>query len=269
MENSPLISFIIPYYNAGNTIQETIDSIFAQTFTNFDVWIVNDGSTDAQSIDKLRDFEGNDNIHVIHQDNAGPSVARNRAIRATKADYIVPIDADDLLEENTLSHAMDFLESHPSTPILYGNLRYFGERNEIHVQEPFSIQKQLLWNQLAVCAFIRKDVFNQLDGYDEHLSHLGLEDWEFWIRAHSSGFTFKKLEKTFFAIRVVSTSRTYTQANPKIAEIRAYVYRKHASLLANSYKELFYALKMERELPDYALGKFLLAPYRWIKRIWK
>ena len=55
--SSPLVSFIIPYFNAGTTIQETIDSIFNQSYPNFDIWLINDGSTDQYSIDKLKDFE--------------------------------------------------------------------------------------------------------------------------------------------------------------------------------------------------------------------
>ena len=53
---TPLVSFIIPYFNAGSTIQETIDSIFNQSYTNYDIWLINDGSTDPFSIEKLKEF---------------------------------------------------------------------------------------------------------------------------------------------------------------------------------------------------------------------
>ena len=95
--HSKFVSFIIPYYNSGLTIQETIDSIFNQSYPNFDIWIINDGSTDQFSIDKLQDFNGNDKIHLLHQENAGPSVARNKSIQLISAEYIVPLDADDLI----------------------------------------------------------------------------------------------------------------------------------------------------------------------------
>ena len=95
---NPLVSFIIPYYNSGTTIQETIDSIFNQSYSNFDVWLINDGSTDQYSIDKLKDFEGNEKIHLLNQENAGPSSARNKAILISKADFFVFLDSDDLIE---------------------------------------------------------------------------------------------------------------------------------------------------------------------------
>jgi glycosyltransferase involved in cell wall biosynthesis len=269
MENTPLVSFIVPYFNSGKTIQETIDSIFAQSYPHVEIWIINDGSTDLDSIEKLKDFEGNDKIHIIHQENAGPSVARNKAIRQAKGSIVVPLDADDLMEENVLTAAIEHMTRHPEIAVLYGNLRYFGERQEYHVQEEFSIQKQLIWNQLAVCAFIRKEVFQHLSGYDEHLSQLGLEDWEFWIRVFEAGFSIHKIKGTHFAIRVGSTSRTHLQANPKIQEIRNYVYSKHALLMASRYEAMYYALKMERELPDNRIGKSILAPYRWLKKFWR
>jgi len=109
--NSPLVSFIIPYYNAGATIQETIDSIFNQSYNNFDIWLINDGSTDPYSIEKLKDFEGNEKIHVLHQENAGPSVARNVAIAHSKADYILPLDADDLIENSSLSESLKIMKN--------------------------------------------------------------------------------------------------------------------------------------------------------------
>jgi glycosyltransferase involved in cell wall biosynthesis len=87
----PKVSFIVPYFNAGSTIQETIDSILNQSYPNYDIWIVNDGSTDPESIEKLKVFEQHERITIIPQENAGPSVARNVAIQKTNADYILVI----------------------------------------------------------------------------------------------------------------------------------------------------------------------------------
>ena len=116
MTELPLVSFIIPYYNAGVTIQETIDSIFNQSYPQFDIWLINDGSTDPFSIEKLKDFEGNDKIHIIHQENAGPCVARNVAIEKTNADYILPMDADNTIIETSLYQFIEFARDHDIFP---------------------------------------------------------------------------------------------------------------------------------------------------------
>lgn len=265
MEQHPLVSFIIPYFNSGSTIEETIQSIFNQSYANFDIWLINDGSTDPFSIEKLKEFEGNARIHIIHQENAGPSTARNTAIARANGSIIVPLDADDLLEVNAIQESVEFLNANPNVGVYYGNLRYFGDREELKIQEPFALQKQLLWNQLAVCAFIKKEVFDSTGGYDTELSVMGLEDWEFWIRVYANGWKFSKTDSVQFSIRVSTDSRTFMQANKNIAEIQSYVYQKHASLLGEEYKNLYYKLKMERESPDYRIGSALLSPYRWIK----
>jgi glycosyltransferase involved in cell wall biosynthesis len=263
---NPLVSFIIPYYNAGYTIQETIDSIFNQSYPNFDIWLINDGSTDQFSIDKLKEFEGNDKIHMLHQENAGPSVARNNAIKLTKAAYIVSLDSDDKIGNNTIFESIEAMKHDLEIGVVYGNLQFFGELAKIQNQEDFIIEKQLLWNQLAVCCLIRKSVFDDVGLYDEQLSKLGLEDWEFWIRVGLSNWKFKKIEAVHFFIRVVSTSRTFEVANTNQNIIKDYVYKKHAKSLIKEYEKKYYAFKMLKEAPDYRLGKFILSPYRFVKK---
>lgn len=263
---NPLVSFIIPYYNAGSTIQETIDSIFNQSYSNFDIWIINDGSTDQLSIDKLKIFEGNDKIHLLNQENAGPSTARNLAINLSNAAYIVPLDADDKVAVNTINDCLNLMNTETDFGVTYGNLQFFGNENDIKTQDLFSIEQQLLWNQIAVCCVIRKDVFEEVGLYDEHLSKLGLEDWEFWIRVGLSNWKFKKIEAVHFYVRVVSTSRTFEVANMNLNLIKDYVYQKHSNSLIKAYEKKYYEYKMLKETPDFKIGQFFLTPYRFIKK---
>lgn len=265
-QQTPLVSFIIPYYNAGETIQETVDSIFNQSYENFDIWIVNDDSTETGSVAKLKDFEGNNRVHILHQENSGPSIARNMAIQKTTADFIIPLDADDLIEKYVLQESIQFMVQNPETGVVYGNIQFFGEQNAIKKQADFSLERQVLMNQIAVTALIRKDVFNEVGLYDEFLSKLGLEDWEFWLRMGQSSWQFKKLEKIFFNVRVNKSSRTYEVANKNLHVIKDYVFKKHLSLCMEKYQDLYYQKKQLLETPDYRIGNFLLAPYRYIKK---
>jgi glycosyltransferase involved in cell wall biosynthesis len=264
--SSQLVSFIIPYYNAGSTIQETIDSIFNQSHSHFEVWIINDGSTDPLSIEKLAVFEGNEKIHILHQENAGPSVARNLAIEKTNAAYIVPIDADDLIAKETISEGLKTMASDEKIGVVYGNLQFFGAQKKVQIQEAFNLEKQLVWNQIAVCCLIRKSVFEEVGYYDIHLSKLGLEDWEFWIRVGNTQWQFVHLNQIHFSVRIQEKSRTVDVANKNIDSIRAYVSQKHSITWMKLYEKKFYQAKMIIETPDFKIGKFVLAPYRFLKK---
>jgi len=265
--SNPLVSFIIPYFNAGETIQETVDSIFNQTYENFDVWIVNDGSTDPYSIEKLKDFEGNERIKILHQENSGPSVARNLAIEITTANFYVPLDSDDLIEQRALESAFGLINDYSSIGAVYGNLEWFGAVQGIKKQAIFQKEKQFLMNQIAVTALIRKELWKELGGYDTFLSKPGLEDWEFWLKASLSNWSLNHLDICFFKVRVDEGSRTFEVANKNLDLIKKYVYEKHAVALARAYETLWYQKKQLAETPDYRIGNFLMSPYRLLKKI--
>lgn len=264
---TPKVSFIIPYYNAGGTVMETLGSIWAQSFTDYDVWLVNDGSTDAHSLEVLKEIERDPRVKVLHQDNAGPSVARNAAIVQSRAEFIVPLDADDLIMPDAVSSALATMADEPDAGVVYGNLTHFGARTDFKYQHPFDIRTQLMSNPIAATALIRKTVFDRCGLYDEHLSKLGLEDWEFWIRVHEGGFRLIKVEEVFFRYRKNPESRTFMEANVHLDEIKRYIFAKHAVLLSTHYESLYYELKMTKETPDYRIGHFLMRPYRWVKRL--
>lgn len=267
MNNKPLVSFIIPFYNGGVLLQETIDSIFKQSYQNFEIWIVNDGSTDDASLSKLESLFGKPKIKIIHQDNAGPSVARNNAIKQAKGEIIVPLDADDLVSPNALETAISVFSQNPSVDVVYGNLQFFGGKNEIKTQTFINTQTQFIYNQLAVCCFIKKAVFDKVGYYDEFLSKPGLEDWEFWIRVSQHGCMLKKVDEVFFNIRINEDSRTFKVANKNVDMIKEYVFKKHALFFAKEYENVFYQKKMLAETPDYRIGGFFLAPWRFLKQI--
>ena len=92
----PKVSVIIPCYNAGEWIDEAVDSVLSQTYKDYEIIIVNDGSSDPLTQEKLRSYESS-SIQVIHQENKGPAAARNTGIRSARGEYILPLDADDML----------------------------------------------------------------------------------------------------------------------------------------------------------------------------
>lgn len=141
----PLISILIPVYNAEKHLNRCIDSIINQTFTNYEVILINDGSTDKSGAlcDKISKTDKR--ISVIHQPNGGPNKARNAGIENAKGEYLVFIDSDDMLYTNdTLEINIDFLLKDPDIDIV-SFPQYREERNIIDGHSTFSTKKgQLL-----------------------------------------------------------------------------------------------------------------------------
>lgn len=260
--NSPLVSFIIPYFNAGTTIQETIDSIFNQSYSNFDIWLINDGSTDQFSIDKLKDFERDDKIHLLQQENIGPSTARNKAIELSKADFFVFLDSDDLINIETLNLSMKFIGDND---VLFGDCEYF--ENNIGIKKQFLPTREniLFYNPIAICTITKAETIKKIL-FEEELNKIGLEDWELWIHLFSKKYNFIYLPKVLFKIRVTSNSRTFMVANSNIETAKTIIFKKHSDFLHEEFKKLFFdKTEIERNIEN-KVGKLVMLPYRFIKR---
>jgi glycosyltransferase involved in cell wall biosynthesis len=119
----PLVSVVIPIHNRAHLIGETIQSVLAQTMTDHEIIVEDDGSTDGTA-DVLGRFSGR--IHYIQEPHTGLlGRVRNVGIRAAQGDYIAFLDSDDLLVEDSLALRLDFLRHHPATPMVYTDAYVF------------------------------------------------------------------------------------------------------------------------------------------------
>lgn len=120
-----MISVIIPTYNYGHFIGDAIQCIINQSYTNWEIIVVDDDSTD-NTPDIVKRFAGNDNrIQYIHQQNSGPSAARNTGLRYCRGQYIQFLDPDDLIERRKFEVEISIFNSVPDVDVVYSNLRYF------------------------------------------------------------------------------------------------------------------------------------------------
>ena len=124
----PLFSVVIPVYNRAHLVRDTLESVFAQTETDYEVICVDDGSTD-ESVAVLRSY--GDRLTVIEQANAGPGAARNNGIRHATGEYVVFLDSDDLWFPWTLATYREAIEKHPRPAFLGGALFPFRENEEV------------------------------------------------------------------------------------------------------------------------------------------
>jgi glycosyltransferase involved in cell wall biosynthesis len=197
MPNTPAVSIIIPAYNVAPYIAETLDSVFAQTYRDFEVILINDGSTDetAEHIVPFRD-----RIVYLDQQNSGVMAARNAGLRVARGHYIALLDSDDLWLPRFLEVLVGMLEADSSLDVAYPNAWFFGSPNfdgKLHqdmmpVSEPITFDRVLRREcQIFGLLVFRRELIDRVGGYDESLQGQGAEDFELWLRMLKAGCRFK------------------------------------------------------------------------------
>ena len=109
-KDEPLVSILMPIYNYGNRINQTLNSVFNQDYTNYEIILVDDGSTDEFVKLKLKQLESNEKIKVVYKENGGPSSARNEAFKHCNGDYILPLDSDDMILDGYIKTCVAILK---------------------------------------------------------------------------------------------------------------------------------------------------------------
>jgi GT2 family glycosyltransferase len=208
----PLISIIMPVYNGERFIQEAIDSVFAQTEDDFELIVVDDGSTDA-TLAILETY--GDRLTVLRQQNSGHAAARNAAAKISRGQWIAMIDADDLWHPEKLAHqlavsgdadliytaALNFEDSYrvDHTTFADGNC-HNGDVFDHLLLDNFITHSSIL---------MKRDAFLQAGGYDESLKTTC--DWDLWLRMSASGCRFQGTPAplTHYRWRATSNSRNH------------------------------------------------------------
>lgn len=244
----PKISVIIPVYNAEQYLNECLDSVLAQTFTDIEVICIDDGSTD-KSLAILRRYAKQDKrIKIITQKNSGVVVARNRAIAKASAEYIYPLDGDDVIAPNTLEKLYDAMIAGRGD-IITCRVMYFGRKNEEFYLPRPTKYNMTQTNCLVNAALFRKVDFDMCGGYDTAFN-TALEDYDFWLN-----MVFRQNKKIYRVPEILF----YYRLKPKAAA-RNYQHRaEHKDLL----KQLFAKYP---ETKKYIVLSKILKPFRNIVR---
>ena len=232
------MSVVVPTFNYGRLIGETIASLRGQTWTNWECVIVDDGSTDGTP-DICRAAAAVDRrIRYIRQDNRGHPAAKNAGVAQSRGQYLQFLDADDLIERDKLRRHAGALEADPGIDIVYGPARYFTsehpEQRFLSVRlddEPWMpgvsgrgaelLPHLLRQNLFAVnCPVLRRRVFDDVGGFDECLPRL--DDWDFWLRCALAGksFRYRDLPETTALVRCHAASLTRRKRDAIAAQIQ-------------------------------------------------
>ncbi|MDR1331939.1 MAG: glycosyltransferase [Tannerella sp.] len=203
-ENRPLVSVVIPVYNAAEFLEETLRSVLASAYPNVEIVLVDDGSTDGSAAIAARYAARYARIHFLSQANAGAAAARNRAVDAAKGEYILPVDADDRISAEYISLAVEALHGHPDVKAVYAEAEFFGDRSGKWQLPPFSLRLLARRNMIPVCGMYRKDDWAKAGGYR---TDVGREDWVFWISILKDGGRAVRLNHVGLYYRIQAVSK--------------------------------------------------------------
>lgn len=185
MENKPLVSIIMPAYNAEKTIVESIESVLRQTYINWELIVVNDGSKDRTSavVWAIND----ERVRLIEQENGCVANARNNGINNSKGEYIAFLDSDDLWVEDKLERQIGVLVGGKHKMCFSKTWCFRENSNQISdcfVNVPLDFDdrdKILIYDFIPILTvLLAKDVLDEVGHFDETLR--GVEDWDMWIR---------------------------------------------------------------------------------------
>ena len=224
----PLVSVIVPIYNAAPYLQETLDSILASTYRPIEVVMVDDGSKDASLSIAKSYCEQHVECRVIEQANRGVSAARNSAIRAAKGTYILPVDADDKIADTFIQKAVDIIEENDNICVVGCRCWMFGAVDKEWELPQFSHALLARKNMIPATALYRKSDWQRCGGYCEQ--EIYREDWDFWLSMLELGGTFYKIDEVLFFYRISTGSRRVLAKGRKKIIVDA-INRRHPAYL--------------------------------------
>jgi glycosyltransferase involved in cell wall biosynthesis len=258
--DTPAVSVIVPCYNLGAYVTEAVDSVLAQTYPDFEIVVVNDGSTDPATNAVLAALD-RPRTTVLTTENRGLPAARNHAIRHARGRYVCALDADDRLHPQFLDKTIGVLERDPSVAFVSTWVECFGVERWIWRQERCDFPALLAECVVLTASPVRREALEAMGGYDCQRYLHGDEDWDLWISLVERGFRGTIVPEVLFHYRQREGSMRRVAMQP---EVRQRVWRNLLDKHRASY---------ERFLPDVLLlmedecGRLLLENWRLEREI--
>ena len=221
---TPRVLIIIPAYNALRFLPQTVASALAQTWDDFELLIVDDGSSDGTEdwVSQQRDSR----IRMVQKTNGGLAAARNTGIATARGEYVAFLDADDLWEPNKLEQQVACLDAHPEVGLVHTAIRYIDEDNHeinrvLGIHGDGDVWREVVVHNPVRCGstpLVRRECFEVVGIFDPTLTFS--EDWDMWIRIASS-YHFATINEPLTLYRQHNTNMTkgYQVIMPNLEKI--------------------------------------------------
>ena len=247
----PTVSVVIPCYRQAEYLPDAVASVVGQTFADWEIVIVDDGSPDDTALvaSGLIAKHPDRRIRVHRQANSGLAGARNAGIEGAKGRYVLPLDADDRIEPRMIETTVGALEGDPTIAIAYTDLQRFGEAGELIRAAEFDPSRLPEANHLSYCSLYRREVWEAVGGYNSNMVW-GYEDWDFWVGAAEKGYRARRVAEPLFLYRVRSNSM-YSTTLQHDAELRRQMRLNHPA----TYRASRRLVRWLRVVPQRVAGR--------------
>jgi hypothetical protein len=246
-------TIVIPCFDLGAYLHEAVDSVFAQSCSNVQLVIVDDGSEDEFTSRVLSAYERQD-VHVVRQANQGLAAARNAGVMAATAPFVSCLDADDRLAPDFVARSTALLEANPSVGFVNTAMQFFDERDELIPASPCLLPEMLVYNRAIVAAVFRREAWQRVGGYFGGFSSPGVEDWDFWLQLIDAGYEAGVVDAPLFEYRVRAGSMSQAMYEPeRWQRLRRELAERHAAAFGRHLAGVV-AEMARREAVDHAWG---------------
>jgi len=268
------VSIVVPVFNAGGYLQQALASVAAQTHPDFEVVVVDDGSTDARTLAILERAASEPRITVHRTPNRGPAAARNLAIERARGAYVLPLDADDYLAPAFLAKTVPILDAEPDVGVVYTWVGLVGSHHGVWRTGGLSLQELLARCTIHVSSLYRREVWVDVGGYDGRFVE-SCEDWDFWLGAVARGWAGRCVPEVLAYYRRTPASRELNARAPGVsARLMRSLVEKHRSLyeanleeaLAGMYERMSSAGIMLERIYDHPAVRALLRLRSLVRR---
>lgn len=231
------VSVVIPCFNLGQYINEAVDSVKAQTYQDFEIVVVNDGSTDLETKKIIENLDA-PKIKILTTSNQGLASARNNGIESSCGKYILPLDADDRIAPTYLEKAVGVLEKNENTGIVYCQARFFGAKSFEWDLPSFELSRMMIDNLIFCSAFFRRKDWEAVGGYNPNMVY-GWEDYDFWLSLIELGKEVYRIPETLFFYRARKDSMVNSMSEEKLLYSYKQLGKNHKKLYIDNIDEIF------------------------------
>jgi glycosyltransferase involved in cell wall biosynthesis len=241
----PKVSVVIPCYNQGHFLDEAVASVLTQTYQNFEIIVVNDGSTDDATNRLLENYAA-PKTRILHTTNQGLAEARNNGIAVAVGDYILPLDADDKIGSAYMERAVQVLDDHEAVGIVYCQGMYFGEKSGEWKLPEYKLSLLLLDNLIFCSAFFRRADWLAVGGYKKEMIY-GWEDYDFWLSLIGLGREVYKIPEPLFYYRARADSMVNAMHSEQYLYSARQIFKNHVELYQQNAHDLYETILSLRE----------------------